>query len=239
MTKRVKDIIQKMRDEGLVDTIHNILVDMKRENKITVDSEIPECFEEVAQKAGIESPSDMKTDRLRAFANVVESELEDIFGLKVFAGYFVTESFKPITKKKFNALLESVVEGIYDQRYSYEEDDDDDDDDYNTNDYYILPEKIQKDEPQKPYVLINERTNVTVLSDDRTMKFTGYQRARRFCDSGRGGNISYCGSYWVYKLIRLSDRRIEQTGEVSKKQEALKKLYSLPNFNKAKEELSR
>ena len=234
MTKRVKEIVQKMRDEGLVDTIHNILVDMKKKKKITVDSEIPECFGEVAQKAGIESPRDMGTDRLRAFINVVESELEDIFGLKVFAGYFVTESFKPITKKKFNALLESVVEGIYDRRYSDEEDDDN-----NTNDYYILPEKIQKDEPQEPYVLINERTNVTALSDDRTMKFTGYQRARRFCDSGRGGNISYCGSYWVYKIIRLSDKRIEQTGEVNRKQEALEKLYSLPNFNKAKEELSK
>ena len=140
MTKRVKEIVQKMRDEGLVDTIHNILVDMKKKKKITVDSEIPECFGEVAQKAGIESPRDMGTDRLRAFINVVESELEDIFGLKVFAGYFVTESFKPITKKKFNALLESVVEGIYDRRYSDEEDDDN-----NTNDYYILPEKIQKE----------------------------------------------------------------------------------------------
>ena len=71
------------------------------------------------------------------------------------------------------------------------------------------------------------------------MKFTGYQRARRFCDNGRGGNSSYCGSYWMYKIIRLSDRRIEQTGEVRRKQEALNKLYSLPNFNKAKEELSR
>lgn len=131
MTKKVKEIVDKMRKDGLIDTIHEILVNMKEKGEITTNSEIPECLGKVSYRAGIEHPSDMGVDKLRAFITVVEKELEKIFNLKVYAGYFVTESFKPISKKNFSALLESTVNSLY-EGYDFEEDGDNDE----TNDYY-------------------------------------------------------------------------------------------------------
>lgn len=234
MTKKVKEIIEDMTNSGLVDKIHRVLVRMKENGDITTNSEIPEHFGKIADAAGLEQPSEMSNDFLRAFINVVDKELEKIFNLKVFAGYFVTESFKAVSKKNFSSLLESAVDSLYERRYDWEEDDDDDD---NTNDYYksyYRPIHHQEEEKPQPFVLTNEPRKITVVSDDRTIKLIGYQRASHFSDRG-GGNTAYNGSYWMIRMTK-NGTTLSET-KVHNKREVIEKIYSLPYFKKAKEEL--
>lgn len=235
MTKKVKEIIENMTNSGLVDKIHRVLVRMKKDGDITTDSEIPECFGKVADAVGLKQPSEMSNDFMRAFINIVDEELEKIFNLKVFAGYFVTESFKAVSKKNFSSLLESAVDSLYERRYDWEEDDDDDD---NTNDYYksyYRPMHHQEEEKPQPFVLTNDPRKITVVSDDRTMKLMGYQRASHLSDRGVG-NTAYNGSYW---MIRMTKNGITLSEEkVRNKREVIEKIYSLPYFKKVKEELA-
>lgn len=236
MTKKVKEIIKKITDDGLVDKIHKVLVKMKKDGDITTESEIPEHYGKIANEIGVEDTSDMSKNYLRAFINVVDRELEKIFGLKVFAGYFVTESFKAVSRRNFSLILESAVEHVYDNRHSMCEDENDDLDDDNTNDYYLSYSRGQWYQP-KPYVILNTPQKIHVWNDDRTKKLYGYQRAKTFSDRG-GGNTAYNGSFWMIRLttddgVLLSEKKIKA------KREVIDIIYTSPEFTKAKQELTR
>jgi hypothetical protein len=233
MTKKVRKIINGWKKDGIIDQLHEILVKMKNDGEIDTDSEIPEHFGNIAEKLGFEHPRDMGGDKLQAFMCAVDNELEKVFGLKVEAGYFVTEAFKPISRKKFESILESTINEIYKNRYLFDESDDDDER-LDSQDYVkTYNRKYTHTDKEKPFVEKNEPRAIVIWSDDRSERITAYLHANHLS----GANQAYNGSVWTLRVYK--DGKNINTKNYRSKVVILKEIYALPNFSKATEELNK